>query len=126
MSFLKRIQHALNKSRFKRKDLMLIHDVPAEFILSLLDRLVSQGWEVAPEFDTQASLIHRGKCIVRRGQSSLVFMLQEFRLQNDTHAPPLGSDPMPPITGKGTIEGPARIISDLAKQYDLQARSEPL
>ena len=126
MSFLKRIRHALNKSRFKLKDLMLIHDIPAEFTLSLLDKLVSEGWEVAAEFDTQASLIHRGKCIIRRGQSSLIFMLQPFEVQNDAHATPLSSDQMPPKTGKGSIEGPVRIISGLAKQYELQARSEPL
>jgi hypothetical protein len=105
MGLFTAIGKKLKAARFKRNDLRIIQLIQTETIHSILNTLVSEGWEVASQFDSTASLDARGECIVRRGHSSLEFTLL--------------------AKNQGEIVGPARIVNALAKQYELVVQSSP-
>lgn len=105
MGLLTAIKHKLRVARFNRRDMRIIESVAASQLNEMLITLVTEGWEVAAQFDTAASLNRQGECIIRRGQSTLRFSLYADQT--------------------GAIEGPARVVMGLAKQYHLTALSEP-
>jgi hypothetical protein len=96
-------------ARFKRNDLRIIESIQPMIINAILSKLISEGWELAVQFETPESLNLQGECIIRRGQSTLVFTL------NDDYAD----------ASVGAIEGPARIVNALASQQQLLALTAP-
>ena len=105
MTILSIIKRKLTESRFRRKNLNIIESIEPEHIQLMLDDLVAQGWELAPQFDSAASLSTQGMCIVRRGQSTLTFAFSPTLL--------------------GSVVGPARIVAGLAREYELSALTKP-
>lgn len=105
MGWLTAIGRKMTAARFRRKHLQIIQKIQADYINTIIDELVEEGWEVADQYDTTSSLNQQGECIIRRGQSTLTFTL-DLKVQ-------------------GEIVGPARIISSLAKQYKLVALDSP-
>lgn len=99
------IKRYLTNARFKRKNLNIIESIAPEHTAVILHDLIDQGWELAAQFDTPTSLQSQGLCIVRRGQSTLTFTLNQALL--------------------GAIVGPARIIEGLANQYGLTSLASP-
>lgn len=105
MNLFSSFERKMNASRFKRNDLHIIELIQAELIHNILHDFVKEGWELAPQFDTPQCLSSQGQCIIRRGQSTLIFTLK--------------------LDSLGTIEGPARIIKALAHKYNLIALTAP-
>lgn len=100
MSLFSAIRRKLLVARFKRKNLRIIEAIDASKLAKILNELIEQGWELAAQFDTSASLQSQGLCIVRRGQSTLTFTLSP--------------------NGFGTVVGPAPIVDGLATEYKLE------
>jgi hypothetical protein len=105
MSLFSKIRQGLVKSRFKRKGLHIIQDIPTAQIKELLAHYVEEGWELGSEYYNEESLMEGGKCTIRRGQSTLLFEWNE--------------------TIEGAISGPERIVCGIASKHKLTARAFP-
>jgi hypothetical protein len=92
-------------SRFKRRDLNIIENIPIALAISIVDDYMEEGWELGREYDSVSSLQFHGRCNIQRGQSTL-----EFKHNNQ---------------GLCSIVGPARIVRAIASQYDLVALLSP-
>lgn len=102
---LAKIRQYLIRSKFKRKGLNVIENIPYKQAKAILEDYESQGWEVAPEFGSSNSFALTGKCAIRRGQSTLTF------IQYDREAV--------------SISGPMRVVQALAKELELSPKPFP-
>jgi len=105
MSFFTKLNHKLVESRFKRKGLNIIQEIPKQQINEILATYVAEGWEIGSQYFSQESLLKSGECAIRRGQSTLLFEWAEVC--------------------KGAITGPERIIVSIANKYQLIALKSP-
>lgn len=105
MSLFTKLNQKLVESRFKRKGLNIIQDIPTEQIKEILAFYVDEGWEISSQYYNQESLIESGECAIRRGQSTLLFEWSE--------------------SSKGAITGPERIVVSIAGQQKLKALASP-
>jgi hypothetical protein len=105
MGVITTIKRKIIAARFKRQHLSIVQLIPSEEINTILNSMVDEGWEVAAQHDTTASLDLHGECIIRRGQSTLHFTFSPTQI--------------------GEIFGPSRIIDALAKQYGMKVFSSP-
>lgn len=102
---LKKIRQKWIHARFKRKGWKIIQNMPLAVASKILALYIDEGWEVAAEYRGLDALNMLGKCIIRRGQSSLTFLHNE-----NTNA---------------SIIGTARIVGAIATQFDLEAYDSP-
>ena len=106
MSFFTKLNQKLVESRFKRKGLNIIQDIPTQQIKDIISSYVDEGWEIGSQYSNKDSLIDSGECAIRRGLSTLLFEWSE--------------------NCKGSITGPERIVVSIASQNTLTALTSPL
>ncbi len=105
MNIFRKLRQKKIENRFKRKNLNIIQNVLNDVITHILSDYINEGWELGREYEDASALIIYKKCEIRRGQSTIV-----FRLNDDA---------------TGSIVGPQRIIRAIAQRYALEASASP-
>lgn len=91
--------------KFKRNDLRIIQQIPAQSFASFLDEHRQKGWEMTDSYQAFNQEADNWHCKLRKGTSVLECHWRQSQ--------------------NGSVTGPARIINGLAKGLDMPAYTSP-
>ena len=105
MQFFSNLKRWRLERHFKRNGLCIIQQIPTELFHSIIETLAKRGWEVTLDYRGPKGWSEKGQCKLRKGTSVL-----EFSWSNNA---------------LGSIIGIERIVSGIAKDFDLIQFDKP-
>lgn len=105
MNFLTKLRRRMIANKFKQQHLKIIQFIPHDVFFEILRGHKQQGWEMFPQQLSTDSWGDKGKCKLRKGQSTLELEWTK--------------------TQQGSLVGLGRILDSIAKDYELESRDKP-
>lgn len=102
---LRRFLHNLTVSRFKKQQLNIIENIPAETFSQILDTYVSKGWEVSHSYGAFSAENNKWDAQLRKGTSELQLRWKKAH--------------------QGSLFGPDRIVRGVAEEFSQEALAVP-